>query len=68
MGSIVHASWLSITVTPWGSPSLPMARIEDLESEIHRLRNRQEMLKRKLRKQAEKKSILEVRERINNDS
>ena len=35
-------------------------RIDELESGIERLRNQQEMMKRKLKKQAEKKLRLEV--------
>ena len=35
-------------------------RIEDLESGIERLRNQQEAMKRKLKKQAERKTKLEV--------
>ena len=35
-------------------------RIDELESGIERLRNQQEMLKRKLKKQAERKMKLEV--------
>ena len=39
----------------------PWPRIEELESGIERLRNHQEILKRKLKKQVEKKTKLEVR-------
>ena len=35
-------------------------RIDDLESGIERLRNQQEVMKRKLKKQAERKLKLEV--------
>ena len=44
-----------------GSEGRSERRIGDLESGIERLRNHQEMLKRKLKKQAERKQKLEVK-------
>ena len=44
-----------------GSEGRSERRISDLESGIERLRNHQEMLKRKLKKQAERKQKLEVK-------
>ena len=47
-----------------GSECRSERRIDELESGIERLRNQQEMLKRKLKKQEERKLKLEVIELV----
>ena len=48
------------SITSWQSATAYIHRINELESGIERLRNHQEILKRKLKKQSGKKTKLEV--------